>query len=246
MQEGQKMKMTIFNGSPRAEKGNTHIIAEAFAKGAARAGAEVENVFLKTKRIEHCRGCYVCWIKTPGKCVIKDDMAELLEKFAGSDIAVFATPLYVDNVTGITKTFMDRLIPLADPHFEKDDGGECRHIMNMEKAPKIVVISNCGFPEQSHFQVLELLFRRIARNMHSEVIAEIYRGGGAILKEAPFILKPIVHRYLIHVQHAGKEIVENGRISEATKQKLRKPLFPEDKYIAAANKLFDAELSKLR
>lgn len=237
------MKITIFNGSPRAENGNTHVMVEAFMKGARKGGAEVENVFLARKEIKPCRGCFGCWLKTPGECVIKDDMAELLEKFAGSDIVVFATPLYVDNVTGIMKNFMDRLIPGGDPHFEKDEGGECVHIIRTEKRPKLVVISNCGFPEQSHFQVLELLFKRVARNMRTEVIGEIYRGGGAILKDAPLILKPVIRKYKKLLQKAGKEIVENQRLSKETRSKLEKPLIPEERYIAEANEYFDKLLS---
>ena len=238
------MKITIFNGSPRAEAGNTHIMVGAFIKGARKGGAEVENVFLARKEINPCRGCFGCWLKTPGECVIKDDMAELLKKFAGSDIVVFATPLYVDNVTGIMKNFMDRLIPGGDPHFEKDEGGECVHIIRTEKRPKLVVISNCGFPEQSHFQVLELLFKRVARNMRTEVIGEIYRGGGAILKDAPLILKPVISKYKKLLQKAGKEIVENQRLSKETRLKLEKPLIPEERYIAEANEYFDKLLSR--
>lgn len=237
------MKITIFNGSPRAKKGNTHFMVKEFSKGAEQAGAEVENVFLAKKKIHPCRGCFGCWVKTPGKCVVKDDMAELIKKFAGSDIIVFATPVYVDNVTGIMKNFMDRLIPGADPHFEKDEGGECVHISRSEKRPKLVVISNCGFPEQSHFQVLELLFERVARNMRSEVIGEIYRSGGAILKDAPLILKPVIREYKKLLQIAGMEIVEKQRLSKETRSKLEKPLISDDRYIAAANEHFDELLS---
>jgi len=238
------VKITIFNGSPRAENGNTHVMVRAFMKGARKGGAEVENVFLAKKEINPCRGCFSCWLKTPGECVIKDDMAELLKKFAGSDIVVFATPLYVDNVTGIMKNFMDRLIPGGDPHFEKDEGGECAHLMRFEKRVKLVVISNCGFPEQSHFQVLELLFKRVARNMRTEVIGEIYRGGGAILKDAPLILKPVISKYKKLLQKAGKEIVENQRLSKETRLKLEKPFMSDDRYIAGANEYFDDLLLK--
>ncbi len=237
------MKITIFNGSPRAENGNTHFMVEQFIKGAEQAGAEVENIFLAKKDIKPCKGCFACWIKTPGKCVIKDDMAELLEKLAGSDIVVFATPLYVDNVTGIMKNFMDRFVPAGDPHIEKDRNGESVHVTKSEKRPKVVVISNCGYPEQSHFQVLELLFKRIARNMQSEVIGEIYRGGGAILKDAPLILKPLIRKYKKLLQRAGREIVENGRLSNETRSKLEEPIISADSYIAAANKYFDKILS---
>ncbi|MFH1716092.1 MAG: flavodoxin family protein [Planctomycetota bacterium] len=239
------MRITIFNGSPRAENGNTHLMVEAFSKGATQAGAEVENIFLAKKKINPCRGCFACWFKTPGVCVIKDDMAELIEKFVNSDVVVFATPVYVDNVTGIMKNFMDRIIPAADPHFEKDEGGECVHMTKSDKVPELVVISNCGFPEQSHFQVLELLFRRIARNMRTQVIGEIYRSGGAILKDAPLILKPLIHKYKKLLQTAGREIVESRRLSHESMMNLQRPLISEERYIAAANQHFDKLLAAI-
>jgi multimeric flavodoxin WrbA len=239
------MKITAFNGSPRGERGNTHFIVNEFLTGAKDAGAETENIFLVKKKISHCLGCFHCWEKTPGKCVIKDDMEELIEKFISSDIVVFATPLYVDNVSGIMKNFMDRLIPIADPHFEKDENNESRHVKRYGKYPKIFVISNSGFPEQSHFQVLKLLFKRIARNMHSQVIGEIYRGGGEILKLNMLVLKPLLWKYKNLLRKAGKEIVNNLALSEETVKKLEAPIISDEKYIKGANKKWDESLSKI-
>ena len=240
------MKIVAFNGSPHCEQGNTSVLVEEFFAGAREAGAETENVFLAKKEITHCIGCFACWVKTPGVCVHKDDVAELLETYMSADVVVLASPLYVDNVTGIMKVFMDRLIPLGDPHFEKDARGETRHVKKLEKTPKLVVISNCGYPEQSHFQVLRLLFRRIARNFHTEIIGEIYRGGGGILTapmaEASFIRKG----YLKLVRKAGKEVVEEGRISEATAKGLEKQLIPTAIYLSFGNKMWDEELAKLK
>ncbi|ODS42379.1 MAG: iron-sulfur protein [Candidatus Altiarchaeales archaeon IMC4] len=237
------MKITAFNGSPRGKNGNTHVMVEEFLKGANDAGADVENVFLAEKEIKPCKGCFGCWVKTPGKCVIKDDMEGSLSKFMSSDIVVFATPLYADNVTGIMKNFIDRRIPILDPHLEKDEKGECRHPSRYEKSPKIVVISNCGFPEQNHFEVLKLLFRRIARNTHSEVIAEIYRGGGEILKEHPLIIKPFVWKYKKLLRKAGREIVETLKLTEETMSQLEKPIISKEQYINGANNRWDGLLS---
>jgi multimeric flavodoxin WrbA len=242
------MKITAFNGSPRAERGNTHVMVEAFLAGAREAGAKTENVFLAKKKIAPCIACYACWMKTPGKCSQRDDMDELLDKVIASDVVVFATPVYVDNVTGIMKNFMDRLIAIGDPHWERDENGECRHLMRNPKPAKIAVISNCGFPQQSHFQVIRLYYRRVARNIHAELIAEVYRDGGALLTTSTKELQPLVARYKKLVERAGRETVESSRLSPETIAKLEEPLLPSTTYVEDfvrfANKRVDDILAK--
>ena len=238
------MKITVFNGSPRAEKSNTHVIVKAFLKGAEKAGASTENVFLIRKKIKYCLGCFDCWTVKPGQCIIKDDMDQLLEKFISSDIVVLATPLYVDNVSGLMKTFFDRLIPLVDPHFTKDEKGETRHQKRYDKYPKFVIISNCGFPEQSHFQTLHLLFDRMARNMHTTVLGEIYRSQGEILQSTNKTVQLRVNAYLKAVEKAGEEIVTNGTISPGTQKNLEMKIIPGKLYSFGANRSWDSFISK--
>jgi multimeric flavodoxin WrbA len=223
-------------------------MVEAFLAGARDAGAETENVFLAKKKIAPCVACYACWMKTPGKCAQRDDMNELLDKAIASDVVVFATPVYVDNVTGIMKNFMDRLIAIGDPHWERDENGECRHLMRNPKPAKIAVISNCGFPQQSHFQVIRLYYRRVARNIHAELIAEVYRDGGALLTTSTPELLPLVARYKKLVERAGREAVESSRLSPETIAKLEEPLLPSPTYVEDfmrfANKRVDDILAK--
>lgn len=238
------MRITAFNGSSRGEKGNTNIMVEEFLKGAREAGAETENILLIEKNIKHCLACFTCWRKTPGKCVTKDDMEELLRKLMDSDVVVYATPVYVDNVSGIMKNFMDRHIPIIDPYFEKDETGEYRHRRRYSKYPKIVAISNCAYPEQSNFQVISLLSKRIARNLHSEVIGEIYRGGGEILRSRIPALEPLIEKYKVSLRKAGKELAENLRLSKETTQELERPLIPHDLYVKGLNDTWDRYFSK--
>ena len=102
------MKILAINGSPRGKKSNTDRILQPFLAGAREAGAETETVYLKEHKINYCLGCFNCWTVTPGVCVQKDDMAALLEKIRGVDMLIYASPLYIFNVTAQMKTFLDR------------------------------------------------------------------------------------------------------------------------------------------
>lgn len=238
------MKITVFNASMRGVKSITHLIAGEFLEGAKAAGAEVENIFLVKKKIVHCRGCLTCWIKTPGVCMHKDDMAPLLEKYLESDIIVMATPVYVENITGLAKDFMDRLIPIMDPRFEPDDDGVTRHVKKYEKYPDIFVISTCGFPEQSAFEVIELLFQRIARSMDAKYIGGVYRTGGGFLAVDNPVLKPMIDEYKGLLRIAGAEIAKDSKLSEQTVAELEKQLIPTDFYNVQVNMIWESLMAK--
>ena len=68
--------IVILSASPR-KNGNSDILCHQFMKGATDAGNQVELISLYDKDIGFCRACYACF-KT-GKCVLKDDMAEILD-----------------------------------------------------------------------------------------------------------------------------------------------------------------------
>lgn len=70
------------------------------------------NSFIHTPndtKIINCCGCDQCFLA--GKCSIdgKDDMKIIKEEMLNADLIIFATPIYVNNVTGSFKIFMDRL-----------------------------------------------------------------------------------------------------------------------------------------
>jgi multimeric flavodoxin WrbA len=237
------MKITVFNGSPRGKKGTTNVIVEEFLAGASQTGAEVENIFLAEKEIRHCLGCVACWVKTPGKCVHDDDMGELIEKFMGSDLSVFATPIHIDNVSGIMKNFIDRLIPTRMPYFEVHSDGETRHLNRYDRQPGIMMISSCGYPEQSQFQVIRLWLKRFSRNFDMEVVGEIYRSWGWLLKAEDDRLEPKVRAYKDLLQKAGREVVEYLKLSEETAAELERPILPEEMHLGISNKRWDQAIS---
>lgn len=234
------MKIVLVNGSPRGRNSNTQIMAEAFLDGARQLGAETLNIFLAEKEIHYCRGCFSCWLKTPGTCVINDDMKSILAEANDADLLVLATPLYIDTVSSMLKVFLERLLVKGNPHFGKTKNGESRHIQNpQEKTPQLLVISNCGFPERSHFQALSLWARRFALNMQTELLAEIYASQGGLLAAD----LPQVKSYLQHLRKAGSEIVSHQALSAETEKALAQKFLPDEIYIESSNQYFNEILA---
>ena len=217
-------KVIVFNGSPAASESNTNVIVQAFLKGARLAGAETENVFLIDKNINHCRGCFTCWFKTPGKCIYNDDMKELINKYNNADIVCFGTPVYTWNMTASLKNFVDRLAPLKSP-IATNENGNFDLKDSIEKTQKFVVISNCGFPGENNFHTMKEVFKSC------NPVLEIYRNSGKLLKSKDEKIKNIVEDYLEYVKQAGYELVKDGKVSEITKSNLSKDLVSQQEYL---------------
>ena len=102
------MKVLVINGSPRA-KGNSDLLCDEFIRGAEEAGHQVEKISLREKEISPCKACYACF--RTGRCVQKDDMAEILEKAEKADVLLLASPTYFLTMSGQMKVMIDRLLP---------------------------------------------------------------------------------------------------------------------------------------
>ncbi len=102
-------KVLIISSSLRGGS-NSEIVAHEVERGAVDAGFETEFISLKDKAINFCKGCLAC--QKTLKCVIKDDMVELIQKVQNADTLVFATPIYYYEMSGQLKTFLDRCNPL--------------------------------------------------------------------------------------------------------------------------------------
>ena len=229
------MKVLAINGSPRGENGNTEVLLRQFLKGCAEEGAEIETIYLKDKNIKHCSGCFTCWTKTPGKCIHKDDMEELLEKLKEADIIVYATPLYVYTVTGLMKDFMDRKIPLVKKDIIKV-GDQYSHPKRYEKKSpvKTVLISNCGFPGNYNFSGLVETFKVMTKGNLAGVIL---CGQGGALGAVKFNddLKAMYGQFFKALRNAGSEIINLGYIKAETQEILDKEVIDSEIYMKNAN-----------
>lgn len=100
----------IISSSPR-KNGNSQLLCEQFKKAAEEKGHSVNIVRIMDKNIGFCRACDGC-MRNGGRCVLKDDMAEILEAFQKAEVLVLATPVYFYGISAQMKTFIDRTYPI--------------------------------------------------------------------------------------------------------------------------------------
>lgn len=73
---------------------------------------------------------------------------------------------------------------------------------------KVVLISNCGFPERHHFSGLEEAFRCFTANPDSELVATILCAGGELLRQSA--LQESLQWYIEAARQAGREVASRA------------------------------------
>lgn len=225
------MKILIINGSPKGERSNTYKLSTAFAEGIKeKADADIEALHVNSLDIKSCLGCFACWNKTPGECVIKDDMRSVLEKILAADIVIWSFGLYYFNVPGKMKHLIDRQLPLALPFMVEDSesgGHPARYDMSGKRH---IVISTCGFytAEGNYGSVNTMFDHFIGKDQYEK----IYCAQGELFRVPE--LRNRTDEYLDSVKKAGSEYISGGILPE-TREQLDTILFPREAFEAMAD-----------
>ncbi|MDT8716967.1 flavodoxin family protein [Clostridium sp. 19966] len=110
------MKVYAINGSPRKNK-NTATLLQRALDGVVEAnkGKEVKTEIINLYDFKYtgCKSCFACKrIGAPsyGKCAVKDDLYEILEKLSQADGIIFGSPIYFSSITGQLHSLIERLI----------------------------------------------------------------------------------------------------------------------------------------
>jgi len=104
------MKVAIIWSSPNTV-GLTAGAKDQIKGGLVDAGAEVQEIHLNSKHLEHCRACRNGWgtCNKAGTCVIRDDFAEIYKTLVDADGIVWISAVYWSDMTECFKAFFDRL-----------------------------------------------------------------------------------------------------------------------------------------
>lgn len=83
---------------------------------------EDAHVIDAAKNRAHCRGCFGCWTKTPGQCVIHDDIEQSGAWIGQAEELVLVARCCYGSLGPSVKRVMDRSISYIHPYFDIRDG----------------------------------------------------------------------------------------------------------------------------
>lgn len=137
------MKIVAINGSPR-KNWNTHMLLDKALEGAKSVGAETELIHLYDLNYKGCIGCLACKRKNGkslGRCAVNDDLKNVLDIIDTSDGFILGSPIYLSDVTGMMRSFLERLIfqylsydDYTKPYFKGNTKAAVIYTMNISQA----------------------------------------------------------------------------------------------------------------
>lgn len=224
------MKILVLNGSPK-KKSDTFRLTEAFLKGMNRNGQhEVHVINVIEKQIAPCRGCFGCWQRGDGHCVIQDDQNSILDLYRSADLIIWSFPLYCYAMPSHLKAVLDRTIPLVKMNMVQEEDGTVRHEALVDYSRiHTLVICGCGFPNwDGNFDGLKMMCR-------------VCFGGPDMVcvPETPLLnipaAAPVADPLLERFEKAGEEYAASMTLSAETVAELETPMISKEDYIRNVN-----------
>ena len=153
------MKALILDGFRQADTG-ADLMPEIIESELAKRGWSIERLVLRDIAIAPCKGCFNCWVNTPGECCIDDPGRDVARKMMQSDFMLFLTPVTFGGYSSTLKKAVDRLIPNVLPFFRVVDG-EVHLVPRYVKYPRLGAV---GVVPQSNSEISKLFNRLVKRN----------------------------------------------------------------------------------
>lgn len=162
------MRITIYNANENEHMDELNGYVEEITKELQK-DHEVRRIILRNHHLKYCKGCWDCWVKTPGKCGIEDDIEFILRSFINSDLVIFASPMIMGFPSALMKKVNDRLVPLVHPYITLVNK-ECHHVERYSSYPDWGLILQPEEPGNTRdLELVEAIYKRTALNIKSEL-----------------------------------------------------------------------------
>lgn len=129
-------------------------------------GNDTKYFDLSSLKITNCMGCFRCWTKTPGKCVIRDDATAVYPCIAKSNKVIYVSRLKYGGYDSVMKTMLERAIPIQQA-FIRIHNDETHHVQRAV-TPKQATIIAYGEIDEEERDIFRNLIARNASNMSFE------------------------------------------------------------------------------
>jgi multimeric flavodoxin WrbA len=101
---------------------------------------QTELICIGRDDLTYCMGCFGCWVKKPGECVISDMMTKINYDYINSDVVIYLTPVIFGQFSANIKNAIDRSLPNMLPFFETRPDGSTMHTPRYESYPKQIIV----------------------------------------------------------------------------------------------------------
>jgi multimeric flavodoxin WrbA len=166
------MKALVLNGS-EDEESIVNMVSDYLIDFLRINGNEVNVITLRNENIAGCLGCFGCWLKTPGECVINDAGRALPRKVIQSDMVFLLTPVAFGMYSSGLKRALDRfLCPILLPFF-KNINGEIHHAKRYDKYPALIAFGVLPNPDEESENTFKTLVVRNGINLHTTATSSI-------------------------------------------------------------------------
>lgn len=123
-------------------------------------GFQIEKKNIQKGDLHFCIGCYGCWTKKPGECVINDSMTQINLTLNCSDVVVYLSPIVFGQYSPNIKNAIDRWLPNLLPLFVMKPDGTTGHPPRYQSKPQMVVIGYGNMVPTEE----EILFKEVVRH----------------------------------------------------------------------------------
>ncbi|MCP4135257.1 MAG: flavodoxin family protein [bacterium] len=121
------MKIVLLNGNSDRKKKAVDLAAADAEAVLKEQGHQVESILLREKDIKECIGCFGCWVKTPGLCIHKDDMKQILKKLIESEIQLMVSDVRFGMLSPTLLSAINRFLPMGCAYMRLDENKKSAH-----------------------------------------------------------------------------------------------------------------------
>ncbi len=163
------MNITVLNGALTGDA-TTEAVYDLLLTELAARGHPVTPFVLRDIEITPCTGCFGCWMRTPGRCVLPKGAHDIAEAVVRSELTVLLTPITFGGYSSELKKALDHTIMNILPFFTKV-AGETHHVPRYEEHPNLLALGVLPAPDAESERIFRTLVERNSINFYAETHA---------------------------------------------------------------------------